>query len=444
MSDSPKDLAARYGAHVGTLAERFEEALEAAGFERVAIFAGDPLVRHRDDHPYPFRCDPYFAQWLPLHDAPGSVLLFEPGRKPRLVFRQEDDFWHVPPEAPGGHWTAHFEIDIARSANAVAEALVPWHAHCAAIGTGALTSGAFEACDDPALLSRLDFERACKTAYEVECMARANRIAAAGHAIAGTAFGDGISEFDLDVVYTAETSQREIDLPYGNIVAVNEHAAVLHYQHLDHEAPATARSFLIDAGAAYGGYAADVTRTWQHREPRFAELIASMEMLQQTLCTEVAPGVEYVDLNERAHVLLADVLTEHGIVKCSSEEAYASGLTRAFLPHGLGHLLGLQVHDVGGWQRSPDGELRRPPETHPFLRLTRRLEPGFAFTVEPGLYFIDSLLGKLDRSVAKHIDRATVDALRPCGGVRIEDDLVVESTASRNLTREAFASLDVA
>jgi Xaa-Pro dipeptidase len=151
-----------------------------------------------------------------------------------------------------------------------------------------------------------------------------------------------------------------------------------------------------------------------------------------------------VDLNERAHVLLAGVLAEHGIVKCSAEEAYASGLTRAFLPHGLGHLLGLQVHDVGGWQRSPDGAVRRPPDAHPFLRLTRRLEPGFAFTVEPGLYFIDSLLGKLDGSAAKHIDRATVDALRPCGGIRIEDNLVVESTASRNLTREAFASLGVA
>lgn len=444
MSDSDRELAAHYDEHVRTLAARFGAALEAARFERVAIFAGDLLMRHRDDRAYAFTCEPYFAQWLPLLEAPGSMLLFEPERKPQLIFRQEDDFWHVPPRSPEGHWTGHFDIQVARSADDVRAALAPWRTHCAAIGTGALTSGLFETHDDAALLTRLDFERARKTDYEVACMARANRIAAAGHAIAGGAFGDGISEFDLDVVYRAETSQGEADLPYHNIVALNEHAAVLHYQHLDRNAPAESRSFLIDAGAACRGYAADVTRTWQVGQSRFAALIASMERLQQALCAEVAPGVDYVDLNERAHVLLAGVLAEHGIVTCSAEEAYSSGLTRAFLPHGLGHLLGLQVHDVGGWQQSPDGEQRPPPDAHPFLRLTRRLEPGFALTIEPGLYFIDSLLAELDSRLARHIDQATVDALRPCGGIRIEDDLVVESTAGRNLTREAFASLDVA
>lgn len=443
MSNLERDLAVPYAEHLGTLKQRFQSALEVAGFERVVIFSGEPLVRHRDDSVYPFRCEPYFAQWLPLLAAPGSALCFEPGRKPRLLFRQDDDFWHVPPRAPQGFWTEHFEIDIVRSGDEVAAALATWRTACAAIGDAAPASGLFDRYDDAVLLAQLDFDRARKTDYEIGCMARANRIAAAGHKSAGAAFGDGISEFDLNVVFCAETSQRANDLPYNNIVAINEHAAVLHYQHLDRSAPTESSSFLIDAGAAYHGYAADVTRTWHYRKRRFAALIESMESLQQTLCAEVAPGVDFVALNERAHELLAGVLAEHGIVKCSAEEAYALGLTRPFLPHGLGHLLGLQVHDVGGWQRSPDGEQRRPPEAHPFLRLTRQLEPGFAFTIEPGLYFIDSLLGRLDTGLARHLDTEVIDALRPCGGIRIEDDLVVESTAGRNLTREAFASLNV-
>lgn len=442
MSDPDRGLEAHYGAHLDTLARRFETALAAAGFERAVIFAGEALTRHRDDSTYPFRPEPYFAQWLPFLDAPGSVLCFGPGRKPRLIFRQEEDFWHVPPRPPEGEWTEHFDIDIARSDESVAKALAPWRADCGAIGAAA--GAHFDRHDDAKLLSQLDFERARKTDYEILCLARANRIAAAGHAATGAAFAAGISEFELDAVFCTETSQRESDTPYGNIVALNEHAAVLHYQHLDRAAPTVARSFLIDAGAAYHGYAADVTRTWQLGQSRFAALIEAMDALQQALCRDVAPGIDFVDLNEHAHRLLAGVLAEHGIVKCSADRAHALGLTRAFLPHGLGHLLGLQVHDVGGWQQSPSGEERPPPAAHPFLRLTRRLEPGFVLTVEPGLYFIDALLADLEPEARRQLDERVVSELRPCGGIRIEDNLVVESTASRNLTRDAFASLNTA
>ena len=136
------------------------------------------------------------------------------------------------------------------------------------------------------------------------------------------------------------------------------------------------------------------------------------------------------------------------IVRCVSTAELGTlvhtetGLTGTFLPHGLGHLLGLQVHDAAGRQISPDGELRAPPDGHPYLRLTRRLEPGFVVTIEPGIYFIASLLAKLDGKMRARLDWGAVERFLPYGGIRIEDNLVIETSGRRNLTREAFADVE--
>jgi Xaa-Pro dipeptidase len=107
-------------------------------------------------------------------------------------------------------------------------------------------------------------------------------------------------------------------------------------------------------------------------------------------------------------------------------------VTRAFFPHGLGHSLGLQTHDVGCGLRPPRGD-------NPFLRNTSDVAVGQVFTIEPGVYFIEALLGPLRTSVAAGlVDWSLVEALAPLGGVRIEDDLHVVggAPAARNLTRE--------
>jgi Xaa-Pro dipeptidase len=205
--------------------------------------------------------------------------------------------------------------------------------------------------------------------------------------------------------------------------------------------PAVRRSLLIDAGAEFLGYAADITRTYSaSATDDFAALIASMDALQLRICDEVKPGVDFVVLHAFTHRQLAALLRDHNLVTCSADEAVSNGITRAFLPHGLGHLLGLQVHDAGGRLADNTGRKREPPAQDPFLRLTRTLQPGFVTTVEPGLYFIPSLLKAV---LAKHedkVNRAAIERLVPFGGVRIEDNVEVTADGHRNLTREAFAA----
>jgi Xaa-Pro dipeptidase len=112
------------------------------------------------------------------------------------------------------------------------------------------------------------------------------------------------------------------------------------------------------------------------------------------------------------------------------------------MPHGLGHLLGLQVHDVGGLHAAAESAAVPRPEGHPALRLTRKLEAGMVVTVEPGLYFIDSLLEQLQGGpYSAHVDWSLVRELRCCGGIRIEDNVAVTAGGGENLTRAAFAAL---
>jgi Xaa-Pro dipeptidase len=449
---SPEDLggqlAAEYGPHLAIMDQRLDEALSAGGFDGAVIFAGDTKAVFRDDAVYPFMVEPYFKAWLPLIEAPGSFLRLVPGQRPMLVYTQVEDFWHEPSSDPSGFWTQHFDIRVARTA-AEARKLSGSGPRWVAIGEAARTArqrgvaGTQPAVNEQQVLNHLDFHRAVKTRYELLCMRGAQAVAVRGHAAVAAAFRSGASEFELQQVFCAATQQRETELPYPNIIALNEHAATLHYQHLRTRRPAVTRSLLIDAGAQFHGYAADITRTYAASTDDFAALVAAMETLQQRLCAEVRAGVDFVELHTLTHRLLGGVLREHDLVNCSAEEAVTTGITRGFLPHGLGHLLGLQVHDAGGRQADARGATRMPSAQDPFLRLTRVLQPGFVVTIEPGLYFIPALLHKLLGRYEDKLNRGTIERFVPFGGIRIEDDVEVTSDGSRNLTREAFAALAV-
>jgi len=292
------------------------------------------------------------------------------------------------------------------------------------------------------LLNRVHLERTRKTAYEVACIAEAARLGAVAHTEAEKAFREGLSEYDIHQRYCMSIQLVDAELPYGNIVALNDHGAVLHYQAHEQQVPAQVRSFLIDGGATVHGYASDITRTYSSEAGEFADLISAMDVMQGRLCADTVEGLDYRDLHLRAHLDIAGILADFNIIHTSAEDAVATGLSAVFYPHGLGHFLGLQTHDVAGLIADAAGTPIPRPEGHPFLRLTRKLEAGNVLTIEPGLYFVEPLLRqwRANGDVAA-INWDKVEALSPYGGVRIEDNMLVTAGEPRNLTREAFASL---
>jgi Xaa-Pro dipeptidase len=438
VSDSSLDQL--YAAHLTTLMRRTDRSLAAAGFDALVIHAGRPPIQFLDDQDYPYKVNPQFKAWVPIVDNPRCLLVYSPGARPKVLFYQPNDFWHKPARLPQAPWTDAVELIVMDDE---AKAAIHWHklGHVAFIGTQASLPGADTANLNPAaLMARLDYDRAVKTPYELECMRRASEMGARGHCAALAAFRRGASEYAAHMGYLQACVQREEEMPYNNIVAYNENAAVLHYQHLERVPQSPLRSFLIDAGAQFRGYAADITRTHAAGAGRFADLIQAMDEAQLRLCGEIVAGRDYRDVHLSAHRVLGDVMQRMGLTKLPGQEALESGVTSVFFPHGIGHLLGLQVHDVGGVMGDDKGSEVERPAGHPYLRLTRMLEPGVVVTVEPGIYFIDSLLAAARGDARRaHIDWAVVEELKPFGGIRIEDNVVATESKPENLTRDAFA-----
>ncbi len=443
-SDQNPRLGDLYPAHIETFRERYDRALAATGHQHVLVYSGTPHTVFLDDNDYPFRAAAHFVCWLPKTDLPQSYISYSPGEKPVLIYYQPKDYWHVVPGEPTGYWVDNFDIRIVHETADIRAELPDDLSRSAFIGELVRGDENFGIADvnPAALIHRLHYARGVKTDYELECMRLASRRGVAGHLAAEKAFIDGESEVDIHRAYCAAVNHLDSELPYGNIIALNEHAAVLHYTARDREAPKEFRSFLIDAGAQVHGYASDITRTYC-REPSnpFNELIAAMDELQQKILGGVRAGVNYPDLHIETHRLIATVLNDFDIASGSPEALVDSGVTSAFYPHGLGHLLGSQVHDTGGHMADETGTELKPPKEHPFLRLTRTLEKDMVITIEPGLYFIDLLLDELrEDSAGDAINWNRVDELKPFGGIRIEDDVRVLDDGIENFTRDAFAA----
>lgn len=441
MTSSPATAARDrlYRDHVERRIADAARELASAGFDRLLIHSGHSRPRFQDDYHGPFRAHPHFVSWLPLPRHADCLLEVRAGCGPKLWLVSPRDFWHAPPSRPEPWWADCYDIESVDGAEAWQHTLAEPLA-TALIGDPADFAGLGQHAElNPSrLLERLNECRTVKTGWEIECMARANRVAVAGHRAAASAFEAGGSELDIHLAYLAAARHDPDTLPYNSIVGLNEHAAVLHYQFRDSVAPAARRSFLIDAGADELGYAADITRTHSAERGLFADLVERVERMQLQLCARMQVGRSYVDLHREAHRGVAEILRESGLCRMPLDAMLEANVTGTFLPHGLGHFLGVQVHDVAG-RIAPDGRDLPPPASFPFLRLTRQLEAGNVLTVEPGLYFIPQLLNELRASpLAGQFDWRAIDSLIPFGGIRIEDDVVVALETPRNLTREAF------
>ncbi|TQV88429.1 Xaa-Pro dipeptidase [Aliikangiella coralliicola] len=438
------NLANLYGPHLTELLARHRQLMQQNDIAYLVIPSGEPIRIYLDDMDYPFKSSFLFRTYVPLTELPHSYLIIGHEGKPTLVYFQPEDYWHVAPSDPEGIWPEHFDVKVISSQNQASQFLPENSENVAVLGQPTdITSQLSKAqINPPQLLNSIYWQRAYKTDYEIACMKLANEKAAYAHKTAEEAFRAGKSEQQIHLAYVEATGMMEHQMPYSNIVALNNHGAVLHYTECDSVAPKQMKSFLIDAGVSVNGYHSDITRTYSFQKDEFADLIEAMDEMQRGCIDSIQTGQPYLDLHVAAHLKIAEIIQRFGLVDMSPESMLESGVSATFFPHGLGHLIGLQVHDVGGQFGDEMGTANPPPEAHPFLRSTRNMEPGVAFTIEPGLYFIESLLKRhRDSNHASAFNWDKIESFMPYGGIRIEDDIVVQDEGVLNLTRDAFAKL---
>lgn len=425
-----------YNNHYKYVSEIINQGLEKAELDGVLIYSGHTHNYFLDDMPYPHACNPHFKWMVPITEIPHCIIHYKNDSKPILYLYQPKDYWHSIPTMVEGTWAEYFEITpIACKED------VPDFSELSNHGW----IGQEDSCEHDNLklnprvyMDYVHWNRAIKTSYEIENIRQANVLALKGHNAAYQCFKKGYSEFESHMAYMLATKQNEYQLPYGNIIAQNENGAVLHYQHMQrfrHEKE-NLKSFLIDAGCSVYGYASDITRTYAYADDDFAQMVAAVEKMQIEIGQKAVVGTSYVDLHQQAHLSLAQILKDFDVISCDPKEAHDTGLSNVFFPHGLGHYLGLQVHDIGGHQSDEDGNILSPPGLHPFLRLTRTLQENNVLTIEPGIYFIDMLLEKAKADgLGDYINWSRVEEFKPYGGIRIEDNIVVKENNPINLTR---------
>ncbi len=280
-----------YRQHLQEIQRRATAALERGGFDHLVVPSGTAHYQVFDDRDYPYAVNPQFKAWVPLTRTPGSWLVHTPGERPRLIYLQPFDYWHAVPEAPHGDWVDEFDITIIRTGEEALQHLPGPPARCAILGEAQSALGGYVPNNPAPVLAYLDYHRARKTDYEIGMMRRASETGVRAHRAAERAFRAGASEFGIHLAYCQAARQDANDLPYGNIVGLNEHAAVLHYTERDRLPPRESRSFLIDAGASHAGYASDITRTYAaDTGGAFQHLIDAVDAAEQRLCDRVRAG----------------------------------------------------------------------------------------------------------------------------------------------------------
>lgn len=286
------------------------------------------------------------------------------------------------------------------------------------------------------LSERVSEARRTKDAVEVDAMQKAAAASGRGHAAGMRLARPGLTERDLQVEIESEFFRGGAPrTAYGSIVGSGANAAVLHGTPGARELR-EGDLVLVDAGAEYHGYASDVTRTYPAGNSFTglqADLYDLVYSVQQGAISRARPGTEYRDLHLEACVELADGLVALGILRGTAQDLVEQDAHALFLPHGLGHMLGLATHDAGGCLAG-----REPSQRFglSYLRADLPLEAGYVVTIEPGLYFIRALLTDPERRARyrEAVDWARVDTLLDAGGIRTEDDVLITDDGAEVLT----------
>jgi len=282
-------------------------------------------------------------------------------------------------------------------------------------------------------------QRSVKSEAEIAEMEEALDITDRMHRACMAAARPGRRERELSGILQGIALARDCQQAFAPIVTV--HGEILHNNSYDGLLEED-QLLLCDAGAESPMYyASDITRT-SPVSGRFttvqAEVYQIVLRMQLGTIGMIKAGISYREVHMAACRILAEGLRSMGMMNGNPSDAVEAGAHALFFPHGIGHMLGLDVHDMedlGDIVGYTHKEKRSGQFGLNALRLSRPLEPGFVLTVEPGVYFIPALIDRWEqeRKHSEFINYDKVDAFRRFGGIRIEDDVLVTSTGSRVL-----------
>ncbi|TQU10632.1 M24 family metallopeptidase [Xanthomonas perforans] len=420
-------------------ARRRKQLMQMAGEQAILILPAAPeRVRSHDTH-YPYRQDSDFW-YLSGFPEPEAVLVLVPGRKhgEAILFCRERDAereaWDGPREGQEGA-VERYGMDDAYPIDDVDEILpgllegrsrVYYHFgrdvdfDLKLIGwlkrvREQVRHGAQPPHEFLELGHLLHEQRLFKSRDEIALMQQAADISVRAHRAAMRMARPGVHEYELQAEVEREFRAADAWPAYGSIVGTGSNACVLHYR-ANNARSRDGELVLIDAGAEYRGYAADITRTFPVNG-RFTPAQRALHNLvgaaQAAALAQARPGVAY----EAGHLAAVETLTEGllrlGLLKGKLERNIADGHYKRFYRHKTGHWLGLDVHDVGDYRLAGDSRL---------------LEPGMVFTIEPGLYV--------------SADDTSVEAKWRGIGIRTEDNVLITADGHRVLTDALARSAD--
>ncbi|KNF02752.1 hypothetical protein PSTG_04038 [Puccinia striiformis f. sp. tritici PST-78] len=292
--------------------------------------------------------------------------------------------------------------------------------------------------NDSKLLNAIREARVIKTDQEIQLIAHANQISSDAHTslMKSVHHRKITSESDAEILFRSDCHRRGSKVQaYEPIFGYGVHAGTLHYTSNDAKIPSDFDGvLLVDAGCESFGYASDITRTFPiGNRGKFIDEARDIYQIvldmQEAALSTIKAGIEWEEIQVLMHKVAAKGLIKLGILKnLTVDESYENGHVIPFFPHGVGHFLGLDTHDVSGL---PNGKGAHP--TLKYLRLQRKLEAGNVVTVEPGLYFNQFLLDPVKGS--DHINHEVLVRYLKVGGIRIEDNVVVTQTGCVNLTK---------
>ena len=284
-------------------------------------------------------------------------------------------------------------------------------------------------------------QRNYKSAEEIEQIEEAINVSVDMHCAAMRAVRPGTTEAQIVSIVHAEAAKHNFDLSFPIIATVN--GQTLHNHAYGTEPLKEGQMFLLDSGCENAmHYAGDLTTTMpvgKHFTEQQRTVCNILRTAHLAAVNALKPGIEFRDVHNIVLTEIAKGMTDLGLMKGNPEEAARAGAACMFLPHGLGHMMGLDVHDMENLGEVNVGYEEGRSKSTQFgfksLRLAKALEPGYVFTVEPGIYFIPDLIDKwrAEKQFTDFICYDKLDAWRNFGGIRNEEDWLVYEGGARRL-----------